>query len=182
MNKFEFIRAVTDTLKANDLRKPVSIPKQTYYISDDEGNARSFSVKKKDKNILFTIEDVKAIVNACIEVIEDCLKRGEPISFSNFGTLGLKYRKPRQVKPFNSEDKVEIEGRFIPKFSFGKDLRLCAKLYEMSLKDRINNVNIEDEDDDTYDAYDDTDGAELNGDVTEGAELTGDSGGGSGDE
>lgn len=177
MNKFEFIRAVTDTLKANDLRKPVSIPKQTYYISDDEGNARSFSVKKKDKNILFTIEDVKAIVNSCIEVIEDCLKRGEPISFSNFGTLGLKYRKPRQVKPFNSEDKVEIEGRFIPKFSFGKDLRLCAKLYEMSLKDRINNVNIEDEGDDTYDAYDDPDGAELNGDVTEGAELTGDSGG-----
>ena len=30
---------------------------------------------------------------------------------------------------------VEIDARYIPKFSFGNDLRLCAKIYELSLND-----------------------------------------------
>ncbi len=137
MNKKDFIRCVSDLLRTNDIKKPVSIPKQVFHISDNEGNSKDFTIKKTDKSVLYTRDDVAAIVDACLYVIQDSLKRGEPISFHGFGTLGLNYRKPRATKCVGTEENVVIEGRYVPKFSFGKDLRMCAKIYELSLSDKL---------------------------------------------
>lgn len=137
MNKKDFIRCVSDLLRTNDIKKPVSIPKQVFHISDNEGNSKDFTIKKTDKSVLYTKDDVAAIVDACLYVIQDSLKRGEPISFHGFGTLGLNYRKPRATKCVGTEENVVIEGRYVPKFSFGKDLRMCAKIYELSLSDKL---------------------------------------------
>lgn len=137
MNKKDFIRCVSDLLRTNDIKKPVSIPKQVFHISDNEGNSKDFTIKKTDKSVLYTRDDVAAIVDACLYVIQDSLKRGEPVSFHGFGTLGLNYRKPRATKCVGTEENVVIEGRYVPKFSFGKDLRMCAKIYELSLSDKL---------------------------------------------
>lgn len=137
MNKKDFIRCVSDLLRTNDIKKPVSIPKQVFHISDNEGNSKDFTIKKTDKSVLYTRDDVASIVDACLYVIQDSLKRGEPISFHGFGTLGLNYRKPRATKCVGTEENVVIEGRYVPKFSFGKDLRMCAKIYELSLSDKL---------------------------------------------
>lgn len=137
MNKIDFIKCVSDVLRTNDIKKPVSIPKQVFHISDDEGNSKDFTVKKTDKSVQYTKDDVTAIVDACLYVIQESLRRGEPINFRGFGTLGLNYRKPRATKCVGTEEDVVIEGRYVPKFSFGNDLRMCAKIYELSLKDKL---------------------------------------------
>lgn len=135
MNKKSFIKSVTDVLRNNEIKKPVSIPKRVFHISDDEGNTKDFTVKMVDKSVIYTQEDVAAIVDACICVVMDSLKRGEPVSLHGFGSLGLHYRKPRRTKQVGSGQEIEIDGRYTPKFSFGNDLRMCAKVYELSLHD-----------------------------------------------
>lgn len=136
MNKKNFIRRVSDLLRENNVKKPVSIPKQVFHISDDEGNTKDFTVKKTDKSVIYTIDDVNTILDACLCIVQDSLKHGEPITFHGFGTLGLNYRKPRMTKRVGTDEDVIIEGRYVPKFSFGNELRMCAKVYEMSLNDR----------------------------------------------
>ena len=59
------------------------------------------------------------------------------MSIRGFGTLSLNYRKPRTNKhPVTHED-VEVSGRYVPKFESGKDLKMCAKMYELSLAERL---------------------------------------------
>ena len=137
MNRKELVRRVASVMRENNVRKPVSSPKHVFHISDDDGNTKDFVIRKTDKNVLFTADDVEAIVDACLFVIEDAMKRGEPVSIRGFGTLGLKYRKPRATKKLGTDEWVDIDARYIPKFTFGNDLRMCAKVYELSLQDNV---------------------------------------------
>lgn len=137
MNRKELIRRVASVMRENNVRKPVSSPKQVFHISDDDGNTKDFVIRKTDKSVLFTADDVEAIVDACLFVIEDAMKRGESVSIRGFGTLGLKYRKPRATKKLGTDEWVDIDARYIPKFTFGNDLRMCAKVYELSLQDNV---------------------------------------------
>ena len=137
MNRQAFIKNVADLLREKNIKKPISIPKQVFHISDNDGNSKEFTIKKTDKSVLYTRNDVELIVDACLAVIEDSIKRGEPVSFHGFGTLGLNYRKPRTTKCVGTYEDIVIEGHYIPKFSFGNNLKMCAKIYELSLNDRL---------------------------------------------
>ena len=136
MNRNELIKNVANLLRENNVKKPVSMPKQVLRVSDDEGNKKDFVLQKTDKRVLYTVEDIDAIIGACQQVICDSLKRGEPISIHGFGKLELKYHKPTSIKHVETGEKLTIEERYVPKFSFGNDLRLCAKIYELSLEDK----------------------------------------------
>lgn len=122
-------------MREKNIRKYVKMPKQVFHISDEEGNKKDFVLRKSDKEVLFTVEDVGAIIDTCLEVIGDSIKHGEPITIKGFGTLGLNYHKSKSVKHVETGEEVVIPARYLPKFSFGKDLRMCAKLYELSLAD-----------------------------------------------
>ena len=135
MNKKDFIRCVSESLRMNNTRKPIHMPKQIFHITDDEGNSKKFTIKKTDKEILYTKDDVENIVEACLHVIQESLKQGEPITFHGFGTLGLNYRKSRKTKLVGTNKEIIIKGRYLPKFTFGNNLRMCAKMYELSLED-----------------------------------------------
>lgn len=133
MNKQKLIERVTDVLKDNNVRKPVTAQRTVLHITDDDGNNSDFVIKKSNKGLLFTTKDVTAIVDALIAVIEDSLKHGEEISVHGFGTLGIKYRAARKTKHPDSGEPVEVGARYIPKFNFGNSLRMAAKVYEMSI-------------------------------------------------
>lgn len=150
MNRKELVRRIASVMRENNVRKPVSSPKQVFHISDDDGNTKDFVIRKTDKSVLFTADDVEAIVDACLFVIEEAMKRGEPVSIRGFGTLGLKYRKPRATKKLGTDEWVDIDARYVPKFTFGNDLRMCAKVYELSLQDNVlsNPLPVFDESDD----------------------------------
>lgn len=136
MNRKEFVRRIASFMRENDVRKPVSMPKQVFHISDDEGNKKDFVLKKIDKTVLFTVDDIESMVDACLQVIRDAMMHGESITFRGIGTLGLRYRAPRKLKHVETGEEVVAEARYLPKFSFGNDLRMWAKMYELSLADQ----------------------------------------------
>lgn len=135
MNRKGLVRGIAAFLRDNNIRKPVAIPKKTLHISDDDGNVKDIVIKGMDKQAPFTVDDVETIIDTCLYVIQESLKKGEPVTIQGFGSLGLKYRKARSTKKIGTTERQEIPGRYIPKFSFGNDLRVCAKLYELSLND-----------------------------------------------
>jgi len=132
MNKKELSSRVAEVLRANNIRKPVSVKKQTFHITDEDGNTADFHIKQQDKNVLYTVDDTANVIDACIAVILDAIKNGEEISIKGFGSLGLHYRAARRTKEPNFGEWCEIEARYIPKFSYGNDLRMAARLYELS--------------------------------------------------
>lgn len=148
MNKRDFITRVSEEMRRRNIRKPVSIPKQVFHISDNEGNSKDFTIKSTDKSVLYNRDDVEAVVETCLYYAQECLKKGEPISFRGFGTLEVKYKKPRSAKNVYDGSEIIINGRYSPKFTFGNDLRMCAKMYELSLEERLKEIP-----DDEYDIY-----------------------------
>lgn len=132
MNKKEFASRVAEALRENNMRKPVSIKKHTFHISDDEGNSADFHIKQRDRDVIYTVDDTTNVIDACIAVIIDALKNGEDIDIRGFGKLGLHYRAARRTKEPNTDKLVDVDARYVPKFFFGNDLRMAARLYELS--------------------------------------------------
>lgn len=137
MNRKELARRISNTMRDSNIRKPVSSPKQVFHISDDEGNTKDFIIKKTNKGVLFTIDDIESVLDACICVIEEALKHGESISVRGFGSLGLHHRKARTTIHPGTGEQVDVSARYVPKFIFGNDLRMCAKIYELSINDGL---------------------------------------------
>ena len=104
MTKSELARETAAFLRKRGLRKKVTLPKYTLHISDDEGNSKDFVIKHDEKEIPFSIADVERVLDGYIAVIEDSIRRGEPVTIRGFGTFGLKYRPKRTIKKFNSSD------------------------------------------------------------------------------
>lgn len=136
MNRIGLVRAVAAAMREKNIRKIVSSPKHVFHISDDEGNHKNFVVRQTEKGVLFTNDDVEAVLDTCLQVIEEAMKRGEQVSIRGFGSLGLKYRKSRATKKPGTEEWVDVQSRYVPKFAFGNDLRRCAMVYELSLADK----------------------------------------------
>ena len=136
MNKAELVSATAALLRDRGVRKEVRSPEYVFHISDDEGNHKDFKIKKTKKEVVYTAADVLAIIDACSDVICEQLKCGEPVTVASFGTLGLKYRKARRTRRFDNGDWIDVDARYIPKFSFGNRLRQCAQLYALSLENR----------------------------------------------
>lgn len=137
MNKKELIRRAALSMREKNIRKSVSIPKHAFRISDDDGNTRVFHVKQTDKSVLFTADDIEAMLDICISVIEDALRAGEDVSIQGFGRFYLKYRKPKIV--INNMDggkEMWSKGKYVPVFFVGTDLVRCGQMYEQSLEDK----------------------------------------------
>lgn len=123
-------------MRENNIRKPISIPKQVFHISDDEGNHRDFTVKKTDKSVMYTVDDVEAMLDAMQYVIQEAVKAGEDITVRGFGTLGKRYRKARTVKNVLDGQAVELRGHYVPWFIPGNDLKRCLQIYEQAISDQ----------------------------------------------
>ena len=140
MKKKEFIRTVTTLLRESGMRKPVSIPKRTYTITDDEGGSKSYTYKQIDRKEMYTIDDVTKILDACLNVTKDLIRKGDSVDIYGFGSLGVHYRKERNSVNVEDGEAIFVEGRYVPKFKFGNELRMCARVYGMSLEDRAPDI------------------------------------------
>lgn len=136
MKKDEFAMRVASVLRDKKARKPVKAQKSVFHISDDEGNSKAFAVTAPASQVAYTIEDVRVILDTAIQVIEELICRGDELSVRGFGTLGVKYREARKTKVPGTEDWVDIQGHYTPKFIAGNTLKMCAKIYELSMGDR----------------------------------------------
>ena len=135
MNKRDYVSVVASRLREEGMRKVISLGKYRLYVSDDEGKQVHFDVNQEDKSVLYTIEDVTRILDACVSVAEDLLKKGESIQIKGFGTLGVQRRAATRVKAPGTDDWYDIPPTYVPKFQCGQSLRIAAKLYELSLRE-----------------------------------------------
>jgi integration host factor subunit beta len=67
-----------------------------------------------------SIEDA---VKEMLEQMATTLASGERIEIRGFGSFSLHYRAPRVGRNPKTGDKVELEGKYVPHFKPGKELR-----------------------------------------------------------
>lgn len=148
MNRKELIERAAAILRESDTRKPIMIQRHTFTITDDAGSSAKFVVRRKEKDVLYNADDVSNIIDACLTAVIESLKRGEDVTIKGFGTISLHHRAARRTKEPNTGEWCEVEARYVPKIVFGKDMKMAARVYELSKAEAPSEpVNLEEEDD-----------------------------------
>ena len=68
-------------------------------------------------------KDVELAVKTIIEQMSHSLATGERIEIRGFGSFSLHYRAPRKGRNPKTGDTVELEGKYVPHFKPGKEMR-----------------------------------------------------------
>ena len=85
---------------------------------------RSDLIRNIDKlQSQLSTKDVELAVKLMIDHMAETLSDGERIEIRGFGSFSLHYREPRQGRNPKTGDSVELEGKHVPHFKPGKELR-----------------------------------------------------------
>ena len=68
-------------------------------------------------------KDVELAVKQILEIMSDALATGERIEIRGFGSFALHFRPPRQGHNPKTGESVSLQGKHVPHFKPGKDLR-----------------------------------------------------------
>ncbi len=68
-------------------------------------------------------KDVELGMKLIIDHMAETLAMGERIETRGFGSFSLHYRKPRKGRNPKTGESVELEGKYVPHFKPGKELR-----------------------------------------------------------
>ncbi len=82
------------------------------------------------KQLQLSAKEVEVAIKELIEQMAGTLEAGERIEIRGFGSFSLHYRAPRVGRNPKTGESVELEGKYVPHFKPGKELR-----------ERVNNVN-----------------------------------------
>ena len=94
--------------------------------SDADANALTRSeliARLAAKNPHLTTKDVERIVATIFDEIAGALARGDRVELRGFGAFSVKRREPRQGRNPRTGETVDVEGKAIPFFKTGKQLR-----------------------------------------------------------
>ncbi|MGI2029152.1 integration host factor subunit beta [Endozoicomonas acroporae] len=70
-----------------------------------------------------SIKDIELAVKAIIEQMSDSLANGERVEIRGFGSFSLHYRAPRVGRNPKTGEAVSLDGKYVPHFKPGKELR-----------------------------------------------------------
>lgn len=79
--------------------------------------------KLSDQYPHLATKDVESAVKEILEQMSAKLESGERIEIRGFGSFSLHYRAPRQGRNPKTGEKVELNGKYVPHFKPGKELR-----------------------------------------------------------
>lgn len=68
-------------------------------------------------------KEVEDAVKDILEHMAGTLESGDRIEIRGFGSFSLHYREPRVGRNPKSGEKVELDGKYVPHFKPGKELR-----------------------------------------------------------
>jgi len=68
-------------------------------------------------------KDIELGVKLVLEEMSAALALGERIEIRGFGSFSLHYRAPRMGRNPKTGESVELEGKYVPHFKPGKELR-----------------------------------------------------------
>lgn len=69
------------------------------------------------------LRDVELSVKSVIDEMSNALAGGERIEIRGFGSFSLHYRAPRSGRNPKTGESVDLQGKFVPHFKPGKELR-----------------------------------------------------------
>lgn len=67
--------------------------------------------------------DIELAVKTILEEMSAALSSGHRIEVRGFGSFNLNYRKPRKGRNPKTGDTVNLQGKYVPHFKPGKELR-----------------------------------------------------------
>lgn len=73
------------------------------------------------------VKDVESAVKEILEQMAGSLAVNERIEIRGFGSFSLHFRAPRVGRNPKTGDKVELDGKYVPHFKPGKELRERVK-------------------------------------------------------
>ncbi|MBL4910404.1 MAG: integration host factor subunit beta [Alteromonadaceae bacterium] len=76
-----------------------------------------------DKLSHLSAKDVEIAVKEILEMMAQTLAKGERIEIRGFGSFSLHYRAPRVGRNPKTGESVDLEGKYVPHFKPGKELR-----------------------------------------------------------
>ncbi len=76
-----------------------------------------------DKQDHLPVRDVELAVKLLLDFMSEMLAEGERIEIRGFGSFSLHYRAPRMGRNPKTGEKVELEGKYVPHFKPGKEMR-----------------------------------------------------------
>lgn len=155
MNKRQMVAEAVELLKENNIRKKLAQKSETFkIIQESSGDEASFTVNRKDKEIYYSAQDVRNILDALLFLAEDKLKHGEPVTIHGFGSIEMKHMAERRVREPLEEIWHHIPACYRPRFKAGTKLLEAGRAYELLLKDQDPDSYlpppVEDEDDGEY--------------------------------
>jgi len=68
-------------------------------------------------------KDLEVAVKEILEQLAQTLQKGERIEIRGFGSFSLHYRAPRVGRNPKTGETVKLEGKYVPHFKPGKELR-----------------------------------------------------------
>jgi integration host factor subunit beta len=70
-----------------------------------------------------SLKDIELAIKAMLEHMSQTLASGERIEIRGFGSFSLHYREPRVGRNPKTGDTVRLEGKNVPHFKPGKEMR-----------------------------------------------------------
>ena len=68
-------------------------------------------------------KDVEQAIKEILEMMAHTLSKGERIEIRGFGSFSLHYRAPRVGRNPKTGESVDLDGKYVPHFKPGKELR-----------------------------------------------------------
>lgn len=79
--------------------------------------------KIADRQDQLPAKDVELAVKLILDYMSDILSSGERIEIRGFGSFSLHYRAPRVGRNPKTGESVQLEGKHVPHFKPGKEMR-----------------------------------------------------------
>lgn len=76
-----------------------------------------------ERDLELSAREIELAVKSIIEQMSDVLSEGDRIEIRGFGSFSLHYRAPRVGRNPKTGEAVELDGKFVPHFKPGKELR-----------------------------------------------------------
>lgn len=76
-----------------------------------------------DKLNHLAAKDVEQAIKEILEMMAQTLSKGERIEIRGFGSFSLHYRAPRVGRNPKTGESVQLDGKYVPHFKPGKELR-----------------------------------------------------------
>jgi integration host factor subunit beta len=76
-----------------------------------------------EKQNQLPVKDVELAVKLLLDYMSDILSSGERIEIRGFGSFSLHYRAPRTGRNPKTGESVVLEGKYVPHFKPGKEMR-----------------------------------------------------------